>query len=284
VKQWLKPKDFLGVFKFSKVSSNYHMHNQHKIAVVTGAAGGFGRQIVQQLLAEGFCVAATDVSEEKLEDLKNSVESSEKLGLFFMDVCSTQSIQKAAEQITSIFGDCIVVLVNNAGIFERTPILLTEYYEKVKKVIDVNLIGAYYCTSIFSKFMVKRRYGRIINVASLLGIWGAGFASAYAASKAGMIAASKSWARELGSFGVCVNAIAPGVCQTQMLKRAEKQSSFSIEKRVLDFVPVGRFGNPEDVAEIVLFLATCKTDYLNGAVLTLDGGLNIGTVEITELS
>lgn len=258
------------------------MHSNHKIAVVTGAAGGFGRQIVQQLLAEGFCVAATDISEDKLKGLQNYVEYPENLGLFVMDVCSIQSIHKAAEQITSFFGDSIVVLVNNAGIFERTPLLLTEYHDTVSKVIDVNLIGTYYCTSIFSKFMVKRRNGRIINIASIAGTWGAGFASAYAASKAGMIVASKSWARELGMFGVCVNAIAPGVFQTEMLENAEKQSSVSADKMLLDLIPAGRFGHPSDVAEIVLFLATCKTNYLNGAVLALDGGLNTGTVETSH--
>jgi 3-oxoacyl-[acyl-carrier protein] reductase len=261
------------------------MNNQEKIAVVTGAAGGFGQQIVLQLLAAGFCVAATDVFEDKLESLRTYVGASEKLGLFGMDVCDLQSIQQAAEKINKLFGDNIYVLVNNAGIYDRTPVLLAEYHDKARKIIDTNLIGTYNCTSFFSKFMVKRKKGRIINIASIAGTWGAAFASAYAASKAGMIAASKSWARELGSYGVCVNAIAPGVCQTKMLEHAEEEErSLSFQKKMLlDYIPVGRFGNPEDVAELVIFLATCKTDYLNGAMLDLDGGLNIGSLESVNL-
>jgi 3-oxoacyl-[acyl-carrier protein] reductase len=260
------------------------MQNHQKIAVVTGAAGGFGRQIVQHLLSEGFCVAATDVSENKLQELQSYVKNSEKLGLFVMDVCSVHSIQQAAGQITSYFGDSIVVLVNNAGIFERTPVLLAECQDTVAKVIDVNLIGAYSCTTIFSKFMVKRRNGRIINIASIAGTWGAASASAYAASKAGLIAASKSWARELGSFGVCVNAITPGIFQTEMLENEDKHSIVTADKLLLNLIPSGRFGHPSDVAEIVTFLATCKTNYLNGAVVTLDGGLNIGTLETSQWS
>ncbi len=260
------------------------MHDNQQIAVVTGAAGDFGREIVRKLLAEGFCVAATDIVEERLKELPKYVEFPEKLGLFYMDVSNSESIQKTSEEIAMVFGDSIVLLVNNAGIFERTPILLQEYHDTVKKIIDINLLGSYYSTSIFSKFMIRKRYGRIINIASLAGTWGAAFGSAYAASKAGMIAASKSWARELGSFGVRVNAIAPGVCKTQMLEHTEKHNSFSAEKILLDLVPVGRCGSAEDVAELVMFLATCKTDYLNGEVITLDGGLNIGTVEITQLS
>jgi 3-oxoacyl-[acyl-carrier protein] reductase len=263
------------------------MQNHQKVAVVTGAAGGFGREIVQHLLAEGFCVAATDVSQNKLDSLQSYVSSTknpEKLGLFVMDVCSTYSIQQAAEQITSYFGDSIAVLVNNAGIFERTPVLLAEYQDTVAKVIDVNLIGAYSCTSIFSKFMVKRRNGRIINIASIAGTWGAASASAYAASKAGLIAASKSWARELGSFGICVNAITPGIFQTEMLVQEDKHNTVTADKLLLGLIPSGRFGHPSDVAEIVTFLAACKTNYLNGAVVALDGGLNIGTLETSQYS
>lgn len=268
------------------MDSNYQMINQDRIAVVTGAAGGFGQQIVLQLLAAGFYVAATDIFEEKLESLQTYVGSSEKLGLFGMDICNLQSIQKAGEQITNLFGDKIFVLVNNAGIFGRTPVLLTEYHEKARQIIDTNLIGTYNCTSFFSKFMVKRKSGRVINISSMAGTWGASFASAYSASKAGMIAASKSWARELGTYGVCVNAIAPGIFQTNMLERAEEdERSVSMKKKiVLDYIPAGRFGNSEDVAEVVLFLATCKTDYLNGAIFELDGGLNIGTLESIHLS
>jgi 3-oxoacyl-[acyl-carrier protein] reductase len=254
------------------------MNNPNKIAVVTGAAGRFGHQIILQLLGAGFYVAATDTSVEKLESLQTYLGSFERVGLFSMDACNSQSIQQAGEQMTNLFGDQISVLVNNADIIEATPILSSEHHDQVREIIDTNLIGTYNCTSFFSKFMVKRKSGRIINIASIAGTWGAAFGSAYAASKAGMIAASKSWARELGSYGVCVNAIAPGICQTSILEGAEQQehSVTAKQKILLNYIPGGRFGNAEDVAEVVLFLATCKTDYLNGAILDLDGGINKG--------
>ncbi|MBW4685212.1 MAG: SDR family NAD(P)-dependent oxidoreductase [Komarekiella atlantica HA4396-MV6] len=258
--------------------SNYQIKSQDRIAVVTGASGRFGHQIVLQLLAAGFYVAATDASEDKLASLQTYLGSFERLGLFFMDACNLQSIQKAGEQITDLFGEQIFVLVNNADMLEPTPILSSEHHDKVREIIDTNLIGTYNCTGFFSRFMIKRKSGRIINIASVAGTWGASFASAYAASKAGMIAASRSWARELGSYGVCVNAIAPGSCHPNTLEGAEQQNpSVSLKRKILlDFIPVSRFGNPEDVAEVVLFLATCKTDYLNGAILDLDGGINKG--------
>jgi 3-oxoacyl-[acyl-carrier protein] reductase len=258
--------------------SGYQMKSQDRIAVITGAAGGFGHQIILQLLAAGFYVVAIDASEEKLASLQTYLGSFERVGLFLMDACNLQSIQEAGEQIINLFGDQIFVLVNNADIMESTPILSSEHHDKVREIIDTNLIGVYNCTSFFSKFMVKRKSGRIINIASIAGTCGASLASAYAASKAGMIAASKSWARELGSYGVCVNAIAPGVCKTNMLERAGQQArSISAKQKILlNYIPGGRFGTPEDVAEVVLFLATCKTNYLNGAILDLDGGFNKG--------
>jgi 3-oxoacyl-[acyl-carrier protein] reductase len=258
------------------------MKTNDKIAIVTGAAGGFGSQVVQQLLSDGFCVAATDVSEQGLNHLANCVGNAERLGLFHMDVCDLQSIQHTSEKVTHLFGDCIYVLVNNAGIFENTPILsLMHYQDKVRKIIDTNLIGACYCTSFFSKLMIRHRVGRIVNIASMAGIMGAASASAYAASKAGMIAATKSWARELGPFGISVNTVTPGVCRTDMLKRAETENAFSSEeeKMLLQFIPARRLGTSKDVAELVAFLSTCKTDYINGAVIELDGGLNTGSVE-----
>lgn len=257
-------------------------NSDKKIAVVTGAAGGFGREIVHSLLQEGFLVAATDTAKERLSQLPNYSQGEENLQCLFMDVADIDSIQTAAAQILNRFNDGqITVLVNNAGIFERTPILFSDCYDRVRKTIEINLLGTYYCTSIFARYMVNHKFGRIINIASIAGTWGAALASAYAASKGGMIAASQSWARELAPYGISVNALAPGVFQTQMSDRAEPKGVSFIEKQLVDFIPVRRLGNPQDVAELVAFLATCKTNYLNGAIFTLDGGLQIGTVETT---
>lgn len=258
------------------------MNSVPKIAVVTGAAGGFGREIVRYLLNAGFCVAATDTCKERLYELPNYTQSQENLQLLIMDVADLDSIRQAAEDITERFpGGQIAVLVNNAGIFERTPILFSDCYDRVRKTIEINLLGTYYCASIFARYMVRHKFGRIINISSIAGTWGAALASAYAASKAGMIAAAQSWARELAPYGVCVNAIAPGVFQTNMLEQAEPKGPSFVEKQLVDFIPARRLGSPQDVAELVVFLASCQTDYLNGTVFTLDGGLQIGTVETT---
>ena len=256
--------------------------NEKKIAIVTGAAGGFGREIVHSLLQEGFLVAATDTSKERLSQLPDYNSPEENLQRLFMDVADIESIQRTEKEILDRFdGGKITVLVNNAGIFERTPILFTDGYERMEKILTVNLLGTFYCTSIFARHMVKQKFGRIINIASIAGTWGAALASAYSASKGGMIAASQSWARELAPYGISVNSIAPGVFQTPMSDKAEPKGVSFIEKQLVDFIPVRRLGTPEDVAELVAFLATCKTNYLNGALFTLDGGLQIGTVETT---
>jgi 3-oxoacyl-[acyl-carrier protein] reductase len=258
--------------------------NQKKIAIVTGAAGGFGREIVRHLLQAGFRVVATDTNKDRLLQLTKEADSQERLQCLYMDVVNVDSIYSVVEQVNERFsGAEIAILVNNAGIFERTPILFTDCFERVQKTLDINLLGTYYCTSIFARQMVKHKFGRIINISSIAGTWGAALASAYAASKAGMIAAAQSWARELAPYGICANAIAPGVFQTQMLDQAEPKGPSFVEKQLTDFIPARRLGSPKDVAELVTFLAQCQTDYLNGTVFTLDGGLQTGTVETTLL-
>ncbi len=248
-----------------------------QIAVVTGAAGAFGQEIVKQLLAKGFVVAATDKSPDALNKMRHIVSSSEDMKTFPMDVADRQSVSDTAEQISSTFCQPISVLVNNAGIFRTNPVFMPESGDIAKEIFEINLIGVIHCVSVFGKSMVKNKFGRIVNIASAAGIMGSGGASAYAASKGGMIAATKSWARELGHFGITVNAVAPGICRTPMMEKED--SSLRIEKLMKPLIPVKRLGTPHDVAEAVVFFATCKSDYINGDVLTLDGGLYTGTID-----
>jgi 3-oxoacyl-[acyl-carrier protein] reductase len=129
--------------------------------------------------------------------------------------------------------------------------------------------------------MARLKYGRIINIASIAGIWGAAGGSAYAASKAGVISATESWGRELGPLNISVTAVAPGICKTEMLAQFVDPHMIDTpeeEKIVRSIVPVGRWGTPEDVAEVVGFLASCKTNYLNTTVIPLDGGMRVGTL------
>jgi len=254
-----------------------HREDKLRVAVITGAAGAFGQEIVKQLVTKGFFVAATDKSREDLNILSSLVGNSEKMKVFLMDVADRQSVADTAKQISDTFSWPVSILVNNAGVFRENPIFMPESSDIARKIFGINLIGAFNCVSIFSKLMVKEKFGRVINIASSAGIMGAGGASAYAASKGGIIAATKSWARELGHFGITVNAIAPGICQTPMMKKEDK--SLTVEKLMKPLIPVRRLGTPFDVAEAVVFFAACKTDYINGEVLTLDGGLYTGTID-----
>lgn len=246
-------------------------------AVVTGAAGAFGQAMIKQLLEQGFFVAATDISQTGLNTLKELAVHPERMKTFQMDVADRQSVSDAAGDITTAFSSPVSVLINNAGIFMDNPIFMPESSDIAKKVVEINLIGAMNCVSVFARLMVKNKFGRIINIASTAGIMGAGGASAYAASKGGLIAATKSWARELGHFGITVNAIAPGICQSPMMRKEDRESA--VKKLMTPLIPVRRLGNPFDVAEAAGFLAACKTNYVNGEILTLDGGLYTGTID-----
>lgn len=223
-----------------------------RVAVVTGAAGGLGSAIVRALRSARFQVVATDVAE--------------------MDVTDPAAVQAVASGL-----ERVDVLVNAAGVFARTPALGWDEGAALR-MVQVNLLGALRCTAAFGAVMARQPAprrgprGRIVNVSSVSGLTGAAVGSVYAATKAGLIAATRSAARELAPHGIVVNAVAPGFCDTEMLAadRALVQA-FTVPR-----IPLRRLGRPDEVAEAVRFLATCRTDYLTGAVLTLDGGLSVG--------
>lgn len=251
------------------------------IAVVTGASGGLGSAIVAVLLEAGYRVAAADVDANALDGLADSFDRSPDLACFVTDVTCAESVQRTASAIVEKWGADIELLVNNAGVLDRSFCVNDENQEKAVQVINVNLIGAFRCTGAFTRYMMRRRQGRIINIASVAGIWGAGGGAAYAASKAGLIKASESWAQELGQFNISVTAIAPGICMTNMSRPFDTQgvSDKATDQRIVrSLVPVGRWGTPDDVAEVVKFLATCKTNYLNATVIPLDGGMRVGSL------
>lgn len=251
------------------------------IAVVTGASGGLGSAITGALLEAGYRVAAADIDADALDQLADSFQRPPELASFVTDVTCAESVQRSATAIVDTWGQDIAVLVNNAGVIDRTYCVNDENQSKAAQVINVNLIGAFRCTGAFTPYMMRRRQGRIINIASVAGIWGAGGGAAYAASKAGLIKASESWAQELGQFNIAVTAIAPGICMTNMSRPFETQgvNSKATEQRIVrSLVPVGRWGMPDDVAEVVKFLATCKTNYINATVIPLDGGMRVGAL------
>jgi len=239
------------------------------IVVVTGAGSGIGSAVVHGLLEYGCHAAASDISLPALRALEESVKNTGRLHVFEMDVGSRASVEKTAQDIRERFGG-VDVLVNNAGIIRRTPVLRMEE-EDMREILNVNLQGTLRCTAVFGSIMARRGQGRIINISSVSGLGGAALASVYAASKAGIIAATRSAARELADKGITVNAVAPGYCDTPMMASDKKM----IETFVVPKIPVKRTARPEEVAEVVVFLATCKTGYLTGSIITMDGGINV---------
>ncbi len=252
-----------------------------QIAVVTGAAGGFGSAIAKSLLEVGYHVVATDINAGALDQLVDHLGQQDRLTCMLMDVTDLDSVTQLANEIHTKLNSPLTVLINNAGVLEKNFCLNEQGPRDAKRVIDINLTGCFNCTSVFSRYMARIKYGRIVNIASVAGIWGAAGGSAYAASKAGLIKASESWARELGPLNISVMAIAPGICKTNMYGQfveEEKVADPNETKIVKSIVPIGRLGTPEDIAEVVTFLATCKTNYLNATVIPIDGGMRVGSL------
>ena len=237
------------------------------IAVVTGAAGGIGGAIVTRLVARGFRVAALD---RDIDALGSLYASSDGVRCFAIDVTNHARVADVARVIEAELG-AVVALVNNAGVFIRTPALGYDEAD-VARVLATNLAGALSCTSAFCAAMARRRSGRVVNVASIAAATGAALAAAYAASKAGLVVATASHARELAPAGIAVNAVLPGYTRTAMLA----PDSALAEKFVLPRIPLRRFAEPAEIAEVVEMLLTLNTPYLTGAAIPIDGGLHVG--------
>jgi len=236
-----------------------------RVAVVTGASRGIGAAVVLRLVAAGMVVVATD------RDLDGAhSDAGPEVSRRTLDVRDRAAVERAAADVEERF-DRLDVLVNNAGIFHQTPALRMDE-QAMLRILDVNLCGALRCTAAFGAVMARHGGGRIINMASVSGLGGAALGSAYAASKAGLIAATRSAARELASSHIVVNAVAPGYCETAML---DPQRAL-VERFVVPRIPLKRVATAEDVAEAVAFLATSEGTYMTGSVLTLDGGMTSG--------
>jgi NAD(P)-dependent dehydrogenase (short-subunit alcohol dehydrogenase family) len=238
-----------------------------RVAVVTGAAGGIGAAIVGELLRRRLRVVATDVSAAGLARL-TEVHGREPLDVLEMDVRDRAQVERAAEHVIARRGR-VDALVNAAGVFVRTPALAIDE-EALRLVLAVNLEGALRVTSIFGARMVTS--GRIVHVGSVSGATGAAVASVYAASKAGLVAAARSAARELAARRITVNVVAPGFCDTAMLAPERAM----VERFTLPRIPAQRLCLPHEVAEGVAFFVCAESDYATGAVLMLDGGLSVG--------
>ena len=241
----------------------------NKLALITGGTRGIGKQIALTFAKEGYDIAINYRTEN--DDLKNTKREIEanNVQCFAVqgDVTKFEDCEKFVKQIVEEFGN-IDVLVNNAGI-TRDTLLMRMKEEDFKQVIDTNLVGTFNVTKNVISYMMKARNGRIINISSVVGISGNAGQTNYAASKAGIIGFTKSLAKEVASRNITVNAVAPGFIETQMTAVLKEDIKEEIAKKI----PLKRMGTPQDVANVVKFLASSDSSYITGQVIHIDGGM-----------
>ena len=240
-----------------------------KVAVVTGASRGIGREIALTLAAYGAAVAVNyNGSKEKAEEVVQQIRSADGMAVAIKaSVSNAEDVESMMKAVMEQFGR-IDILVNNAGI-TKDNLVMRMSEDDFDAVLDTNLKGTFYCMKQVYRIMLKQRFGRIINMSSVTGVVGNAGQVNYAASKAGIIGMTKSLARELGSRGITVNAVAPGFIETEMTDVLSDKVKQEMEGQI----PLKRMGNVKDVAEAVAFLASDKASYITGQVLHVDGGM-----------
>jgi len=240
-----------------------------KTVLITGGSRGIGRAMALAFAEEGTNVIINYTSDE--ENAKNAIKEIEKFGVKGLAIRANIS---KAEEVNSMFDkikedfDVIDILINNAGI-TRDSLFIGMKEKDWDEVIEVNLKGMFLCTKAVIRKMLRQRYGRIVNISSVVGVIGNPGQANYCASKAGVIGFTKSLAREVASRNITVNAIAPGFIKTDMTDALPED----IKESVMGTIPMGRYGNPEDIANIAVFLSSDKAGYITGQIIHIDGGM-----------
>jgi len=246
------------------------MKLEGRVALVTGGGRGIGRDIALLFAREGADVVICDVN---MEIAKTTQKEIENLGRRSMSFETDVTVLKRVEEMTNLILDNfkhLDILVNNAGI-TKDNLLLRMSEDDWDRVLAVNLKGVFNCTKAASKLMIKQRYGKIVNIASIIGIMGNAGQANYAASKGGIISFTKSVAKELASRNVNANAVAPGFIQTAMTEKLTEEQ----RNVMLANIPLNRLGVPGDVAQACLFLASSESDYITGQTIVVDGGMSM---------
>lgn len=244
------------------------MRLKDKVVLVTGGARGIGKQIALSFAQEGADVVIWDINIEEAEKTGLEIQNLGRKSLVLeVDITDYTKVEEGINKILDKFGK-VDILVNNAGI-TKDNLLLRLSEADWDLVINVNLKGTFNCTKAVSKIMIKKRYGKIINIASIIGLRGNVGQANYSASKAGIIALTKTTARELASRNINVNAIAPGFIQTEMTAKLPEE----LKQKMLEAIPLGKFGSPLDVANVCVFLASEEADYITGQTIVVDGGM-----------
>ena len=234
-----------------------------KKAVITGAASGIGFAVAKRFSEEGAETVLVDINADALERAKDNIPNSSG---FICDVSNEEDVASLKERV----GD-IAILVNNAGI-SRDSLIIRAKTEDWEKTLSVNLTSVFLLSRAFARGMMRARYGKIINISSVIALMGNAGQVAYGSSKAGIIGLTKSLAKELAARNICVNAIAPGFIETPMTDALPEDVVENYKK----LIPLARFGRPEDVANAALFLASNLSDYITGVILRVDGGMVTG--------
>ena len=240
-----------------------------RTAIVTGAARGIGKAIAETLAARGAKVAVVDLRMDLAEETANEIAANYGVETVALkaDVSDQTSVKTMVKDAITKFGQ-IDILVNNAGI-TRDGLIMRMKESDWDLVLDINLKGAFNCSQALARPMMKQRYGRIINISSVSGVTGQAGQTNYSSSKAGLIGLTKALAKEVGSRGITVNAVAPGFIETVLTEDLPEE----IKEISMKLTPMGRFGTPQDIANAVAFLAAEESSFITGVTLQVDGGM-----------
>ena len=240
----------------------------NKVALITGGGRGIGREIALTFARNGADIVICDLNAEDIDETNRQVESHQRKALAITcDISCLSEVEQAVKKALDKFKK-IDILINNAGI-TKDNLLLRMTESDWDKVIAVNLKGTFNCTKVISRLMLKQKSGKIVNIASIIGIRGNAGQANYAASKAGIIGFTKSIARELASRNINVNAIAPGFIETRMTAKLSDE----LREQMLKQIPLAKFGTTADVAKSALFLVSEESNYITGQVIQVDGGM-----------
>ena len=255
--------------------------NTPRIAIVTGGGNGIGRATARMFAEAGYAVAVWDLAEQAAQDTVSAITAAGGVAVAHrVDVSKPEDCVAAAKDVVARFGR-VDALINNAGIVRDAQLVKVKdgqvigqlSAEQFQLVLDVNLKGVFNCTQAVVPTMIAQKYGRIVSTSSVVALYGNFGQTNYVAAKAGVIGMTKVWARELGRYGITANAVAPGFIATDMVKSIPEK----VYNHLIEHTPVGRAGQPDDIARAYLFLASEHSSFITGAVLSVDGGSVTGT-------